>query len=150
MSGDARKVAASENIMTHPTYILAIILAFGSTMTQTLNAQQGPPTTAKGQTVKTVASLELASQIPELNGRYLRARMRTLEPGGNGLLHSHKELPVILYIVSGNLTVCTPKGDCKDIPEGQAEAEGKDVTHWALNRGATPVKYLAVEIGKEP
>ena len=114
------------------------------------SAQAAPPTAGKGQTVKTVASLELSGQIPELRGRYLRARMRTIEPGGNGLLHSHKDLPVILYIVSGTLTVCTPDGNCADIPQEQTVAEGKDVTHWTMNKGPAPVKYLVVEIGKEP
>ena len=115
-----------------------------------LNAQQAPPTAAKGQTIKTIASLEIGPQIPEIKGRYLRARMRTLEPGGYGALHSHKELPVILYVVRGTLTVCTPDGKCEEISEGQATAEGKDVTHWAANKGTTPLTYLAVEIGKEP
>lgn len=113
-------------------------------------AQPVPPTKGKGQSVKTVASLELSSQIPELAGRYLRARMRTIEPGGHGPLHSHRELPVILYTVSGTLTVCTPEGQCTDLAEGEAAAEGKEVRHWASNKGTTPVKYLAVEIGKEP
>ena len=115
-----------------------------------LRAQQVPPTKGKDQTVKTVASLELGPQIPELSGRYLRARMRTIEPGGYGPLHSHRDLPVILYIVSGTLTVCTPDGKCSDIPAGQTTAEGKDVTHWAANKGPVQVIYLAVEIGKEP
>jgi quercetin dioxygenase-like cupin family protein len=115
-----------------------------------VNAQQTAPTAAKGQTIKTLASLELGEQIPEIKGRFLRVRMRTLEPGGYGALHSHKELPVILYVVRGTLTVCTPDGKCDEIAEGQATAEGKDVTHWATNKGTTPLTYLAVEIGKEP
>ena len=115
-----------------------------------VNAQQPAPTAAKGQTIKTIASLELGEQIPEIKGRYLRARMRTLEPGGHGPLHSHKETPVILYVVRGTLTVCTPDGKCDEITEGLATAEGKDVTHWAANKGSTPLTYLAVEIGKEP
>lgn len=132
------------------TFGLAISLALGLLGIQTLNAQQVPPTTAKGQTVRTVASLELVSQIPELKGRYLRALMRTLEPGGHGALHSHKELPVIIYVVRGTLTVCTPDAKCEELPEGQALAEGKDVTHWATNKGTTPLTYLVVEIGKQP
>jgi len=118
--------------------------------TQPLSAQLVPPTTNKGATVKTIASLELSSQIPESSGRYLRARMRTIEPGGNGALHSHRELPVILYILSGTLTVCTPDGNCSDLREGQAAAEGKDVTHWTVNKGSMPVRYLQLEVGKEP
>ena len=145
-----RKAAA----MQQTVVMLAIALAMGIVLSaigsQVLNAQQVPPTAAKGQTVKTVASLELGTQFPELKRRYLRARMRTLEPGGYGLLHSHKELPVILYVVRGTLTVCLPDGKCEDIPEGQAVAEGKDVTHQATNKGTTPLTYLAVEIGKEP
>ena len=117
---------------------------------QLLDAQQVPPTKGKGPTVDTIASLELSSQIPELSGRYLRARLRTIEPGGHGPLHSHRDLPVILYVVSGTLTVCTPDGKCSDISEGQATAEGKEVTHWATNKGPLQVMYLAVEIGKEP
>ena len=145
-----RKAAAMQQTVVMFTIALAMGIVLSAIGSQVLNAQQVPPTAAKGQTVKTVASLELGTQFPELKGRYLRARMRTLEPGGYGLLHSHKELPVILYVVRGTLTVCLPDGKCEDIPEGQAVAEGKDVTHQATNKGTTPLTYLAVESGKEP
>jgi quercetin dioxygenase-like cupin family protein len=132
----------------HAVLLLAAlgVVAFGDGLT----AQQASPTSAKGQTIKTLASLELGDQLPEIKGRYLRARLRTLEPGGYGALHSHKELPVILYVVRGTLTVCTPEGKCDELTEGQAAAEGKDVIHWASNKGSTSLIYLAVEIGKEP
>ena len=137
--------------MTMRKCMLAAAAGLGALIgAQPLGAQQAPPAKGKGQTVKTIASLDLASQIPELSGRYLRARLRTIEPGGYGPLHSHRDLPVILYVVSGTLTVCTPDGKCSDLPEGQATPEGKDVTHWATNRGSVQVTYLAVEIGKEP
>jgi hypothetical protein len=45
---------------------------------QPLGAQQVvPPTKAKDQTMKTFASFDLTSEMPELTGRYLRARVRT-------------------------------------------------------------------------
>ncbi len=141
-------------LMKQPVVMLAAALvigiALGMIASPVLNAQQAPPTQRKGQTVKVVASLELGAQIPELQGRYLRARMVTYEPGGNGLLHSHKDFPVIHYILRGTLTTCSPDGKCVELHEGQAQAEGKDVTHWAENRGTTPLTYLAVEIGKQP
>ena len=57
---------------------------------QPLGAQQVvPPTKAKDQTMKTLASFDLSSEMPELTGRYLRARVRTIQPGGHGALHSH-------------------------------------------------------------
>ena len=138
--------------MTTRTGTLAAAASLGMLLigAQVLGAQQVPPTSGKGQTVKTIASLALAPQIPELSGRYLRARLRTIEPGGHGPLHSHRDLPVILYIVSGTLTVCTADGGCSDLPAGGATAEGKDVTHWATNKGPAQVTYLAVEIGNEP
>jgi quercetin dioxygenase-like cupin family protein len=68
-----------------------------------------------------------------LSGRYLRARLRTIESGGYGPLRSHRDLPVILYVVRGKLTVCTSDGVCSDLAEGDATAEGKEVTHWAAN-----------------
>ena len=129
---------------------LVIGTALGIVVSPGMNAQQAPPAQKKGQTIKVLASLELSAQIPELQGRYLRARMFTYQPGGNGLLHNHQNLPVILYILSGTLTTCEPDGKCVEIHEGQAQAEGKDVVHWAENRGTKPVSYLAVEIGKVP
>jgi len=140
--------------MKRAVVMLAVTLAMGIALgvmgSQVLNAQQASPTKRKGQTVKTIASLEAGPQIPELQGRHLRARLFTYEPGGNGLLHSHKDLPVILYILRGTLTACSPDGKCVELHEGQAQMEGKDVTHWVENRGTTPLTYLAVDIGKEP
>jgi len=118
---------------------------------QPLGAQQVvPPTKAKDQTMKTVASFDLTSEMPELTGRYLRARVRTIEPGGHGALHSHRGAPAILYVVSGTLTICTPDGKCTDLTEGQAIPEGKDATHWATNKSRGPVTYYVVEISKAP
>lgn len=129
---------------------LAIGVALGITGSQLVKAQQAPPTQRKGQTVTTIASLGVGPQISEAQGHYLRARLFTYEPSGNGLLHNHKDLPVILYVLRGTLTACSPDGKCMEIREGQAEAEGKDVIHWVENRGTTPLTYLAVDIGKEP
>ena len=109
-----------------------------------------PPTKAEGQTVKTLVTHDIGPQIPELQGYYLQMRLRTLEPGGYGPLHSHKETAVILYVVQGTLTVCTPEGKCTELHEGQAVGEGKDVVHWAANRGTKALAYLAAEIIKKP
>jgi quercetin dioxygenase-like cupin family protein len=132
------------------TLTFAVGTLVGMLGQQVLNAQQAPPTQVKGQTAKTVASLELGPQIPELQGRYLRARVITFEPGGHGQLHSHGERPVILYILQGTFTDCTPDGKCVELHEGQAKTEGKDVVHWPANRGAKPLMFLAVDISKEP
>jgi quercetin dioxygenase-like cupin family protein len=145
-----RKAASMKQTMVTLAVALAVAIALGMMGSQLLNAQQVAPTQVKGQTAKTIASLEVGPQIPELQGHYLRARVITIEPGGHGQLHNHKDRPVILYILRGTFTDCSSDGKCVEIHEGHTKAEGKDVTHWSENRGATPLTYLAVDISKEP
>ena len=130
--------------------LLGVGIALGMIGSQVLSAQQTPPTKGKGQTTKTIASLDVGPQIPELQGRYLRMRVTTVEPGGHGAVHSHKDRPTTVYILQGTQTSCSPDGKCEEFHEGQARAEGKDVTHWGENRGTSPLVSLVVEISKEP
>lgn len=135
-----------------PAVMIAVVMgiALGMIGSRVLDAQQTPPTQRKGQTMKTIASLDVGPQIPDLQGRYLRARLVTYEPGGNGLLHTHKDLPAILYILRGTFTACSSDGKCVELTEGQVTAEGKGVAHWAENRGTTLLTYLVVDISREP
>ena len=132
------------------TIVLAIGIALGMIGSQLINAQQTPPTKNKGTTGKTVASLELGPQIPELQGRYLRGRVVTFEPGGYMPVHSHKERPELVYVLQGTFTECRPDGKCVELHEGQGGVEGKDVDHWLENKGMKPFIFLAVDISKEP
>jgi len=145
-----RKAASMKQTVVMLAVALAIGIALGMIGSRVLSAQQTPPTKAKGITVKTLASLDLGPEIPELQSRYLRAVVPTYEPGGNGLLHSHKDRPQILYVLQGTFTDCSPDGKCVELHEGQVKAEGKDVTHWIENRGAKPLIFLVVGISKEP
>ena len=145
-----RKGAFMKQTLVMLAVASAIGIALGMIGSQGLNAQQPPPTTVKGQTQKTLASLPLGPEIPELQGRYLRARVNTYEPGGHNALHSHKDRPVIVYILQGTLTSCSPDGKCEELHEGQAIPEGKDANHWVENRGTRPAINLVVDISKEP
>ncbi len=132
------------------TVVLAIGIAIGIIGSQLINAQQTPPTKNKGITGKMVASLELGPQIPELQGRYLRGRVITCEPGGYAAVHSHKERPGFAFVLQGTFSDCRPEGKCTEFQEGQAIVEGKDISHWPENRGTKPLIILAVDISKEP
>jgi quercetin dioxygenase-like cupin family protein len=127
-----------------------MVLALGAISHHVLNAQQAPPTERKGQTVKTLASLDLGPEMAGLQGLYLRARVITFEPGGHGILHNHKDRPNIVYVLQGTFTECKPDGTCTEIHEGQAKTEGKHTVHWPENRGTKPLVLLVVEITNEP
>ncbi len=130
--------------------VLAIGIALGMIGSQLIDAQQPPPTKAKGTTAKTVASLELSPQVPELKGYYLRGRVVSFEPAGYAPVHSHKERPGFVYVLQGTFSDCTPDGKCAELQEGQARTESKDLVHWPENRGTNPLIILAVDISKEP
>ena len=132
---------------------LVLVIGFGLGLIagQLINAQQAPPDKAKGViSTKKIASLELGSQIPELQGRYLRGRVVTFEPGSYGATHSHKERPGYAFVLQGTFSDCRPDGKCMDFQEGQAMVEGKDIFHWPENKGTKPLVILAVDIAKEP
>jgi len=146
-----RKAASMKQTVVVLAVALAMGIALGMIGSQVLSAQQIPPTKAKGVTAKAVASLELGPQFPELQGRHLRARVATFEPGGYGAIHSHQDRPTVLYVLQGTLSDCKPDGTCTEVHEGQAKAEGKDsIELWHANRGAKPLTVLVIDISKEP
>ena len=132
------------------TLVLAIGIALGMIASQMISAQQTPPTKVKGIKMKTVASLELGPQIPELQGHYLKGRVVTFEPGGYAPMHSHQKRPGFVYVLNGTFSDCRPDGKCVEVHEGQAMIEGKDVVHWPENRGTKSLIILAVDISKKP
>lgn len=132
------------------TFTLVVGLVLGAVGHDALNAQQGPPTEAKGITASSLASLDLGPEIPGLQGRYLRARLVTAEPGGHSAVHGHKDRPAIPYVLRGTLTQCTPDGKCRELREGEAGAADRDTVHWDENKRTTPLVYVVLDISREP
>lgn len=137
----------SSRFFTMASWLLVLTLVGGL---GTAASQQTPPTENKGLKVTPAASLDLAPEIDGMQGRVLRMRVLTLEPGGVVAVHSHKDRPAVAYVLHGTLTVCAVGGACKEYHEGPTAAEGKDTTHWAENRGTKPMVLLAVDIFKQP
>jgi quercetin dioxygenase-like cupin family protein len=104
------------------------------------NEQVAPET--KGVAVEVLATVDLAPEIEGMEGRQLRMRMVTFEPGGVfGPIHDHKGRPGTVYILQGTITdhrneVATDYGP------GVGWPEDRNTTHWLENRGTIP----AVEI----
>ena len=112
--------------------------------------QQAPPTESKGVKVDKTIAIDLGPEIDGMQGRQLRMSIVTVEPGGVVMLHSHKDRPDAVYILQGTLTEYREGGFIKERPEGTLSTAGKDVTHWAENKGTTPVVFIAADIFKQP
>jgi quercetin dioxygenase-like cupin family protein len=124
---------------------LAIALAFGVGVAV---GQQNPPTENKGLTVSAPTTLDLGQEIDSTEGRQLRLRLVTLEPGGVVGIHSHKGRPGVAYVLQGTLTESREGGTVKQRQPGESWSEGKDTTHWAENKGDKPVVLVAVDVFK--
>ena len=110
--------------------------------------QQTPPSANQGVTVGPATFLDLPQELDSLEGRQLRLRVVTIEPGGFVANHSHKGRPTVAHLVSGVLTE-RREGDWVKVHQpGESWTEGKDVTHWAENKGTVPTVVIAVDVFK--
>ena len=110
--------------------------------------QQTGPTESKGFKISPPTALELGPELDSVEGRQLRLRVVTLEPGGVVAVHTHRGRPGVAYVLEGTLTEHRDGGWVKERTEGESWTEGKDTTHWAENRGTKPVVVVAVDVFK--
>ena len=110
--------------------------------------QQNAPTETKGLTVVKTGALDLSQELDKVQGRFLRLRVVSLEPGGVISQHTHDGRPGVAYVLSGTLT--EHRGDqATERKAGDVWVEGKDVTHWAENKGAEAVVIVATDVFKQ-
>jgi quercetin dioxygenase-like cupin family protein len=110
--------------------------------------QQAVPKENKGVNVGQTALLDLGAEIDQVQGRQLRLRVITIEPGGVVGIHTHNGRPAVAYIIKGSLTEYREGGYAKEWHAGDAWSEGKDVTHWAENKGPEPLVIVAADVFK--
>jgi quercetin dioxygenase-like cupin family protein len=125
--------------------LAGVALAFGLGIAV---GQQTPPTANQGVKISPPTALDLSDEIDSVSGRQLRLRIVTIEPGGAVAVHSHNGRPGVAYVVQGVLTEHREGSGTIDHYEGQSITEGKDTTHWAENKGSTPVVVVAVDVFK--
>jgi quercetin dioxygenase-like cupin family protein len=103
----------------------------------------------KGVSAKLLASLDLGSEIKGMEGRQLRMRMVTIEPGGVfGPIHDHKDRPGMVYILQGVIT--DHRNDAAiEYGPGVGWPEDSRTTHWLENRGTIPAVEISVDIVKQ-
>jgi quercetin dioxygenase-like cupin family protein len=110
-----------------------------------MNDEQAPPET-RGVTVELLATVDLGPEIDGMEGRQLRMRMVTIEPGGVfGPLHDHKGRPGTVYVLQGTITDHRD-GTTKEYGPGLGWPEDRNTLHWLENRGAVPAVEISVDI----
>jgi quercetin dioxygenase-like cupin family protein len=100
----------------------------------------------KGVTVKLLAAVDLGPEIEGMEGRQLRMRMVTFEPGSVfGPIHDHKGRPGTVYILRGTITDHR-NGISSEYGPGVGWPEDRNTTHWLENRGPIPAVEISVDI----
>jgi quercetin dioxygenase-like cupin family protein len=68
------------------------------------------PKDNKGHTASKTTVVELGPEFPGMDGRQLRFRLLTIEPGGHIGLHNHKERAAVVYFLQGTDAVIRDDG----------------------------------------
>jgi quercetin dioxygenase-like cupin family protein len=100
----------------------------------------------KGVTTKLIGTVDLGPELEGMEGRQLRMRMVTIEPGGVfGPLHDHIDRPGIVYILQGTITDHR-NGVATDYGPGLGWPEDKNTLHWLENRGDVQAVEISIDI----
>ena len=100
----------------------------------------------QGVTSELLTTVDLGPEIEGMEGRQLRARMFTFDPGAVfGPTHDHKGRPGIVYILQGTITDHRG-GVATDYGPGVGWPEDRNTTHWLENRGTIPAVEISVDI----
>ena len=103
-----------------------------------------PETT--GVTAELLGTVDLGPEIEGMEGRRLRMRMFTFEPGAVfGPIHDHKGRPGIVYILQGTITDHRD-GRATDYGPGLGWPEDSKTLHWLENKGTVPAVEISVDI----
>ena len=102
----------------------------------------------RGVTAQELATVDLGPEIEGMDGRRLRMRMFTFEPGAVfGPVHDHVGRPGTVYVLQGTITDHRD-GVATDYGPGVGWPEDRDTNHWLENRGTVPAVEISVDIVK--
>jgi quercetin dioxygenase-like cupin family protein len=100
----------------------------------------------RGVTIEHLGTVQLAGGIEGLEGRMLRLRRISIEPGGVfGPLHDHVDRPGIVYVIDGTITDHRD-GLTTDYGPGLGWPEDRNTLHWLENRGTERAVEISVDV----
>jgi len=145
---DKRNIAISFRVMKRILVHLYLVRRCKYREENTMSNELVAPET-KGVTVKIITTVDLGPEIEGMQGRQLRMRMVTIEPGGVfGPIHDHKDRPGIVYILQGSITDHR-NGIATDYGPGLGWPEDRLTLHWLENRGTIPAVEISVDIVRQ-
>lgn len=140
-------ISNSTRVTTRHRGISLALVAIVAVLSGAAYSQLVAPTESKGSSVKALGNIDIASEIQDLSGRQLRARLVTLEPGGRLAVHSHNGRPTLEYVIEGNVVEIRNGVEIQHTV-GDMIVGTKDVTHWWENRSGGRVILLPVDVFK--
>ena len=118
----------------------------GQCATPGTNALANAPTMPKGVTDTVIGSVDLGPEIG-VDGRQLRTRRLVVQPGGIVPLHSHKDRPALIYVISGSITEHSSAcGAPIEHTAGDISREADGLSHYWENHGKVPAVLLSSDV----
>ena len=99
----------------------------------------------------TLGSIDLGQQPAHIEGRELRFRKLTIEPGGIVPWHSHDDRPALIFVEQGEIVEYA--SNC-EVPithkAGDIRPEVYGTSHWWKNLGKETVILYVGDVRKDP
>lgn len=138
------------SIIKPTLYAAILVTTFGLVSVETNAAEQplikGAPTKHQGFKTVKKQQVDLAGQIPGMEGRQLRVRLLTIQPGGHIKVHKHTNRPAAFYVISGATTITYGNGTTKRFPAGTTGFATVDTIHYHKNNEKEPAVFVAADI----
>jgi len=115
-----------------------------------VGVMQPGATEPEGVTDTVLASIDLDTTTPGMDGHLFRMRRLVVEPGGVVPWHSHEMRPASIYVVEGSITEY--RSTCKvpiEHKAGEVTAEFGALSHWWKNNGNVPAVLISADIFHE-
>ena len=115
------------------------------------NVRQMVDVKAVGVADVTLGSIDLEKQPAHIQGRELRFRKLTIEPGGIVPWHSHDDRPALIFVQQGEIVEYA--SNCADPivhKAGEIRREVFGTSHWWKNFGKETVILYVGDVRKDP
>jgi len=115
------------------------------------NAHQMVDYKPVGVTDVTLGAIDLGKQPAHIEGRELRFRKLTIEPGGIVPRHSHDDRPALIFVQQGEIVEYA--SNCVDPivhKAGDIRPEVSGTSHWWKNLGKETVILYVGDVRRDP